>query len=237
MTRVVGIDLGTTNTCMAFVSNKIPRVIPTEAGYNTMPSVVTYAEDGSTFVGQAAKDRILTEPDRTIYGIKRLLGRQYSSRVVTELKRYFTYNIVQGENGEAAGAVGGKLYSASTVQAQILRQIKRYAEIHLGEDIPDAVIAVPAYYSDHQRSLVKDAGRLAGWNVRRIVNEPTAAALAYGLDKKSNEKVAIYDFGGGTFDISILDMGDGAVEVLATNGDTHLGGDNIDQRVMEWLIA
>jgi molecular chaperone DnaK len=236
MARVVGIDLGTTNTCVAYVSNKIPRVIPTESGFNTLPSVVTFAADGSVKVGQAAKDYATSEPERTVYGIKRLLGRQYNSRVVQELKRYFTYAIVQGENGEAAASIGGKIYSTAMVQSQILTQIKRYAEINLGDDIPDVVIAVPAYYSDHQRMLVKDAGKLAGWNVRRIVNEPTAAALAYGFNRGFDQKILIYDLGGGTFDVSILEITGNVFQVIATGGDMFLGGADFDSRIQDWLL-
>ena len=236
MTRVVGIDLGTTNTCVAYVSNKIPRVIPTEAGFNTLPSVVTFAADGSVLVGQAAKDRATSEPERTIYGIKRLLGRQYSSRVVQELRRYFTYSIVQGEHGEAAAAIGGKTYSTVVVQSHILKQIKRYTEINLGDEIPDVVIAVPAYYGDHQRALVKDAGKLAGWNVRRIVNEPTAAALAYGFNRGFDQKILIYDLGGGTFDVSILELTGNVFQVVATGGDMFLGGADFDSRIQDWLL-
>jgi molecular chaperone DnaK len=236
MSRIIGIDLGTTNTCTAFVSNKIPRVIPTESGFNTMPSVVTFAEDGSVLVGQAAKEHIVTSPKRTLHGIKRLLGRQFNSRSIQALRTYFNYEIVPGENGEAAVKVGREVHSCSEVQSHTLRQIKRYAEIHLGEEIPEVVIAVPAYYSDHQRALVKDAGTLAGWNVKRIVNEPTAAALAYGFNRGFDQKILIYDLGGGTFDVSILELTGNVFQVVATGGDMFLGGSDFDARIEDWIV-
>ncbi|MBI3178559.1 MAG: Hsp70 family protein [Deltaproteobacteria bacterium] len=235
MSKIIGIDLGTTNTCTAFVSNKIPRVVPTEGGFNTMPSIVAFAEDGRVLVGQSAKDK--TSPERTIHGIKRLLGRQVTSRVVQELSGNFPYKIVAGENGEAAVEVGGRVYSCSEVQAHILKHIKRYAEIHLGEEIPEAVIAVPAYYNDHQRALVKAAGQLAGWTVRRIINEPTAAALAYGFNRGFDQKILIYDLGGGTFDVSILELTGNVFQVVATGGELFLGGADFDTRVQDWIIA
>jgi molecular chaperone DnaK len=236
MTRIIGIDLGTTNTCTAFVSNKIPRVIPTESGFNTMPSVVTLHPDGSVLVGQAAKEQMLTNPERTLHGIKRLLGRQLSSKTVQELRAYFSYALVAGENGEAAVEVGGQTHSCAELQSHVLRQIKRYAEINLGDEIPDVVIAVPAYYNDHQRMLVKKAGSLAGWNVERLVNEPTAAALAYGFNRGFDQKILIYDLGGGTFDISILEVTSNVFEVVATGGDVFLGGADFDARVQDWIL-
>jgi molecular chaperone DnaK len=236
MTRIIGIDLGTTNTCTAFVSNKIPRVIPTESGFNTMPSVVTLHPDGSVLVGQAAKEQMLTNPERTLHGIKRLLGRQLSSKTVQELRDYFSYTLVAGEDGEAAIEVGGQRHSCAELQSHVLRQIKRYAEINLGDEIPDVVIAVPAYYNDHQRMLVKKAGSLAGWNVERLVNEPTAAALAYGFNRGFDQKILIYDLGGGTFDISILEVTSNVFEVVATGGDVFLGGADFDARVQDWIL-
>jgi molecular chaperone DnaK len=211
-------------------------VIPTESGFNTMPSVVTFAPDGTTLVGQAAKEQMLTHPDRTLYGVKRLLGRQVGSPLVQELKDHFSYAIVPGQNGEAAIEVGKERFSCAEVQSHILRQIKRYAEINLGDEIPDVVIAVPAYYSDHQRSLVKKAGTLAGWNVKRIVNEPTAAALAYGFNRGFDQKVLIYDLGGGTFDVSILEVTGNVFQVVATGGDVFLGGADFDARVQDWIL-
>ncbi|OGQ77688.1 MAG: hypothetical protein A2289_06385 [Deltaproteobacteria bacterium RIFOXYA12_FULL_58_15] len=236
MSRIIGIDLGTTNTCTAFVSNKIPRVIPTESGFNTMPSVVTFHPDGTVLVGQAAKEQMLTYPERTLHGIKRLLGRQGSSRTVQELRGYFSYKIVTGEKGLAAVEVGGKIHTCDEIQSHILKQIRRYAEINLGEDIPDVVIAVPAYYSDQQRALVKRAGSLAGWNVKRIVNEPTAAALAYGFNRGFDQKILIYDLGGGTFDVSILEITGNVFQVVASGGDMFLGGSDFDARIQDWIL-
>ncbi len=236
MNRIIGIDLGTTNTCTAFVSNKIPRVIPTESGFNTMPSVVAFAADGTVLVGQAAKELMVNNPDRTLHGIKRLLGRQYASKSIQALKAHFSYEIIAAENGEAAVAVGGKSYTCAEIQSKLLSQIKRYAEIHLGEEIPEVVIAVPAFYSDHQRALVKQAGTLAGWSVRRIVNEPTAAALAYGFNRGFDQKILIYDLGGGTFDVSILELTGNVFQVMATSGDMFLGGSDFDVRVQDWIV-
>jgi len=236
MNRIIGIDLGTTNTCTAYVSNKIPRVIPTESGFNTIPSVVTYHSDGRVLVGQSAKEEMLNFPDRTLVGIKRLLGRQYNSRAVQALTRYFSYKIEPDEQGEACASIDSKKYSCADVQSQILKQIKRYAEINLGEDIPEVVIAVPAYYNDHQRSLVKEAGSLAGWDVKRIVNEPTAAALAYGFNRNFDQKILIYDLGGGTFDVSILEVTGNVFQVIATGGDMFLGGADFDARIQQWIL-
>ncbi len=236
MSKIIGIDLGTTNSCAAFVSNKIPRVIPIEGGYNTMPSVVTLHPSGSVLVGQQAKEQLGALPERTIHGVKRLLGRQSSSKVVQELKRRVTYNIVPGPGGEAAVEVAGKQHTPVELQAKILQHIKRYAEINMGEDIPDVVIAVPAYYTDHQRALVKEAGKAAGWNVRRIVNEPTAAALAYGFNRGFDQKILIYDLGGGTFDVSVLELTGNVFQVIATGGDTFLGGADFDNRIIEWIV-
>lgn len=236
MARIIGIDLGTTNTCAAFVSNKIPRVIPTESGYNTMPSVVTYHPSGSVFVGQNALEYLVTQPEYTVTEVKRLMGRQASSRTVQELARRLRYKIVAGANNEAAVSIAGKEHTPTEVQAKILAQLRRYTEIHLGEDVEDAVIAVPAYYSDHQRQLVKDAGKLAGWNVHRVVNEPTAAALAYGFNRGFDQKILVYDFGGGTFDVSILCIRGNLFEVMATGGDLFLGGADFDERIMAWMV-
>ncbi|MDP1828685.1 MAG: molecular chaperone DnaK [Archangium sp.] len=235
MGKIIGIDLGTTNSVVAIMEGREPKVIVNEEGSRITPSVVAYTKDGERLVGQVAKRQSITNPERTVYSIKRFMGRRHNE--VTEEAKLVPYKVVRGPSDDARVEIDGKQISAPEISAQVLLKLKRAAENYLGEKVTDAVITVPAYFNDAQRQATKDAGEIAGLNVRRIVNEPTAAALAYGLDKKHSHKVAIYDFGGGTFDISILDMGDGAVEVLATNGDTHLGGDNIDQRVMEWLIT
>ncbi|MBS1152349.1 MAG: chaperone protein DnaK [Myxococcaceae bacterium] len=235
MAKIIGIDLGTTNSVVAIMEGREPKVITNEEGSRITPSVVAFTKDGERLVGQVAKRQAITNPERTIYSIKRFMGRRYDE--VSEEAKLVPYKIVRGPNSDARVEIDGKQYSAPEISAQVLLKLKRAAENYLGEKVTDAVITVPAYFNDAQRQATKDAGEIAGLNVRRIVNEPTAAALAYGLDRKKNEKIAVYDFGGGTFDISILDMGEGAVEVLATNGDTHLGGDNIDLRIMDWLIA
>ena len=235
MAKIIGIDLGTTNSVVAVMEGKEPVVITNEEGSRLTPSVVAYTKDSERLVGQVAKRQAITNPEKTIYSIKRFMGRRYSE-VGEEIKRV-PYHVVEGPNGDARIAIEGKQYSPPEISAQVLLKLKRAAETYLGEKVTDAVITVPAYFNDAQRQATKDAGEIAGLNVKRIVNEPTAAALAYGLDKKKNEKIAVYDFGGGTFDISILEVGENVVEVLATNGDTHLGGDNIDQLVIDWLIA
>jgi molecular chaperone DnaK len=236
MSRIIGIDLGTTNTCAGFVSNKFPRVIPIEGGYNLMPSVVSLHPSGTVLVGEKAREQMVAHPERTIHGVKRLLGRQFYSKTVRELQERIRYRIVAGPGGEAAVEVGGHIHSAVELQTEILRQVKRYAEIHLGEEIPEAVIAVPAYYTDHQRVLVKQAGTAAGFKVRRIVNEPTAAALAYGFNRGYDQKILIYDLGGGTFDVSVLELTGNVFQVMATGGDTYLGGADFDARIVEWLV-
>ncbi len=235
MAKIIGIDLGTTNSVVAVMEGKDAVVITNEEGSRLTPSVVAYTKDGERLTGQVAKRQAITNPEKTVYSIKRFMGRRFSE-VAEEMKRV-PYKVVEGTHGDARVDVDGKQYSAPEISAQILLKLKRAAENYLGEKVTDAVITVPAYFNDAQRQATKDAGEIAGLNVRRIVNEPTAAALAYGLDKKKNEKIAVYDFGGGTFDISILEVGENVVEVLATNGDTHLGGDNIDQRIIEWLIT
>jgi molecular chaperone DnaK len=235
MAKIIGIDLGTTNSVVAVMEGKEPVVITNEEGSRLTPSVVAYTKDSERLVGQVAKRQAITNPERTIFSIKRFMGRRFSE--VQEETRRVPYHVVEGPNGDARLEIDGKQNSAPEISAQILLKLKRAAENYLGEKVTDAVITVPAYFNDSQRQATKDAGEIAGLNVRRIVNEPTAAALAYGLDKKKNEKIAVYDFGGGTFDISILEVGENVVEVLATNGDTHLGGDNIDQRIIDWLIA
>ncbi|HEU4384260.1 MAG TPA: molecular chaperone DnaK [Anaeromyxobacteraceae bacterium] len=235
MAKIIGIDLGTTNSVVAVMEGKEPVVITNEEGSRLTPSVVGYTKDGDRLVGQVAKRQAITNPERTVYSIKRFMGRRFSE--VQEEIRRVPYKVVEGGQGDARVEIDGKQFSPPEISAQVLLKLKRAAENYLGEKVTDAVITVPAYFNDSQRQATKDAGEIAGLVVKRIVNEPTAAALAYGLDKKKNEKIAVYDFGGGTFDISILEVGENVVEVLATNGDTHLGGDNIDQKIMDWLIA
>jgi molecular chaperone DnaK len=234
MSKIIGIDLGTTNSVVAVMEGGKPVVIPNQEGSRTTPSVVAFAKNGERLVGQVAKRQAITNPDRTIYSIKRFMGRRYDE-VLGEIKMV-PYRVVRGENDTARVEVEGKVYSPPEISAMILQKLKAAAEDYLGEKVEKAVITVPAYFNDAQRQATKDAGQIAGLEVVRLVNEPTAAALAYGLDKKKNEIIAVYDFGGGTFDISILEVGDGVVEVKSTNGDTHLGGDDIDQRLIEWLI-
>jgi molecular chaperone DnaK len=233
--KVIGIDLGTTNSVVAVVEGGQPEVIVNQEGARVTPSVVAFTKDGQRLVGQVAKRQAVTNPENTIFSIKRFMGRKYDE-VIEEAKKV-PYKVVKAPNGDAWVDVMGKTYSPPEISALILRKLKEAAEAYLGEKVTDAVITVPAYFNDAQRQATKDAGRIADLNVRRIINEPTAAALAYGLDKKKDEEIAVYDFGGGTFDISILEVGEGIVEVKATNGDTHLGGDDIDQRVIDWIAA
>ena len=235
MAKTIGIDLGTTNSVVAIMEGREPKVITNEEGSRLTPSVVAFTKDGERLVGQVAKRQAITNPERTVYSIKRFMGRRFEE--VTEEAKLVPYKVVRGPNGDARVEIDGKQYSAPEISAQILLKLKRAAENYLGEKVTEAVITVPAYFNDAQRQATKDAGEIAGLTVKRIVNEPTAAALAYGLDKKKDEKIAVYDFGGGTFDISILEVGESVVDVMATNGDTHLGGDNIDQRIMDWLIG
>ncbi len=235
MSKTIGIDLGTTNSVVAIMEAREPKVLTNEEGNRLTPSVVAFTKDGERLVGQVAKRQAITNPERTVYSIKRFMGRRYEE--VTEEAKLVPYKVVRGANGDARVEIDGKQYSAPEISAQILLKLKRAAENYLGEKVTDAVITVPAYFNDAQRQATKDAGEIAGLTVKRIVNEPTAAALAYGLDKKKDEKIAVYDFGGGTFDVSILEVGESVVDVLATNGDTHLGGDNIDLRIMDWLIS
>jgi molecular chaperone DnaK len=233
--KTIGIDLGTTNSVVAIMEGREPKVITNEEGSRLTPSVVAFTKDGERLVGQVAKRQAITNPERTVYSIKRFMGRRFEE--VTEEAKLVPYKVVRGPNGDARVEIDGKQFSPPEISAQILLKLKRAAENYLGEKVTEAVITVPAYFNDAQRQATKDAGEIAGLTVKRIVNEPTAAALAYGLDKKKDEKIAVYDFGGGTFDVSILEVGENVVDVLATNGDTHLGGDNIDQRIMDWLIA
>src|SRR5215468_2191075 len=235
MAKIIGIDLGTTNSVVAIMEGKEPKVITNEEGGRLTPSVVGFDDKGEILVGQIARRQAITNPENTVYSIKRFMGRRFDE-IGEEMKRV-PYKVVRGPSGDAQVEIRGKKYSPPEISARILMKLKRAAEEYLGEKVTDAVITVPAYFNDAQRQATKDAGRIAGLDVKRIVNEPTAAALAYGLDKKKDQLVAVYDFGGGTFDISILEVGDKVVEVVSTNGDTHLGGDDIDARVMEWLIA
>lgn len=232
--KVLGIDLGTTNSCMAVMEGGEPVVIPNAEGGRTTPSVVAFTKDGDRLVGQAAKRQAVTNPKNTVFSVKRFMGRSYKE-VAHEIE-LVPYQVVEAPNGDAHIKVGDKTYAPPEISAMILQKLKTDAEAYLGEKIEQAVITVPAYFNDRQRQATKDAGKIAGLDVLRIVNEPTAASLAYGLDKKHDEKIAIYDLGGGTFDISILDIGDGVFEVAATNGDGHLGGDDFDQKVINWLV-
>jgi len=235
MPKIIGIDLGTTNSVVAVMEGDKVTVIANEEGSRTTPSVVAFTPKGERLVGQVAKRQRVTNPENTIYSIKRFMGRRYNE--VLEEIRQVPYKVVEGPNGDAWVEVMGKRYAPPEISAMILQKLKKAAEDYLGEKVEKAVITVPAYFNDAQRKATKDAGRIAGLDVVRIINEPTAAALAYGMDKKKDQIIAVYDFGGGTFDISILEVGEGVVEVKATAGDTHLGGDDIDQRILEWIIA
>jgi len=234
MSKIIGIDLGTTNSVVAVMEGGQPVVIPNQEGSRTTPSVVAFTKTGERLVGQVAKRQAVTNPENTIYSIKRFMGRRMNE--VTEEMKMVPFKVVPGENDTVWVEVQGKRYSPPQISAMILTKLKEAAEAYLGEKVTKAVITVPAYFNDSQRQATKDAGQIAGLEVMRIINEPTAAALAYGLDKKKDETIAVYDFGGGTFDISILEVGEGVVEVKATNGDTHLGGDNIDQVLIDWII-
>lgn len=234
MGKIIGIDLGTTNSVVAVMEGGEPVVIANQEGGRTTPSVVAFAKGGERLVGQVAKRQAVTNAENTVYSIKRFMGRRHDE--VTEEMKMVPYKVVRSSNGDARVEINGKEFSPPEISAMILQKLKAAAEDYTGQKIDKAVITVPAYFNDAQRQATKDAGRIAGLEVLRIINEPTAAALAYGLDKKKDETIAVYDFGGGTFDISILEVGEGVVEVKATNGDTHLGGDNIDQRIIDWII-
>lgn len=234
MAKIIGIDLGTTNSVVAVMEGGSPSVITNPEGSRTTPSVVAITKNGERLVGQVAKRQAVTNPENTVYSIKRFMGRKFHE-VAEEIKTV-PYKVFQAENGDAWVEMGGKRYSPPEISAMILQKLRSAAEDYLGEKVTQAVITVPAYFNDSQRQATKDAGKIAGLEVLRLVNEPTAAALAYGLDKKKDETIAVFDFGGGTFDISILEVGEGVVEVKATNGDTHLGGDNIDQRLIDWIM-
>ena len=234
MGKIIGIDLGTTNSCVAVMEGGEPKVIPNEEGGRTTPSIVAFTKNGERLVGQVAKRQAITNPENTVYSIKRFMGRRYDE--VNDEMKMVPYKVVK-QGDHIAVVAQGKEYTAPEISAMILQKLKKAAEDYLGTSVTEAVITVPAYFNDAQRQATKDAGKIAGLDVRRIVNEPTAAALAYGLDKKKDETIAVYDFGGGTFDVSILEVGEGVIEVKSTNGDTHLGGDNLDQRIVDWLIA
>ncbi len=235
MGKVIGIDLGTTNSCVAVMIGGEPAVIPNAEGNRTTPSVVAFTEKGERLVGAMAKRQAITNPENTIFSIKRLIGRKYRSTQVSEARKRLPYKIVEAPNGDAHVEVRGKVYSPAEISAMILQKMKQTAEDYLGETVTEAVITVPAYFDDSQRQATKDAGRIAGLEVLRIINEPTAASLAYGLDKKKDERIAVYDLGGGTFDVSVLEIGEGVFEVKSTNGNTYLGGDDFDMVVMDWL--
>src|SRR5437867_1148176 len=233
MAKVIGIDLGTTNSVVAVVEGGDPTVIPNQEGSRLTPSVVAFTKEGETLVGQVAKRQAITNPENTVFSIKRFMGRRHDE--VLQEAKLVPYKVVKAPNGDVRVEARGKEYSPPEISALILRKLKEAAEAYLGEKVTQAVITVPAYFNDSQRQATKDAGAVAGLEVLRIVNEPTAAALAYGLDKKKDETVAVYDLGGGTFDISILEIGEGVFEVISTNGDTHLGGDDFDQRIIDWI--
>ncbi|MGZ3584006.1 MAG: molecular chaperone DnaK [Ktedonobacterales bacterium] len=237
MGKVIGIDLGTTNSCVAVMEGGEPVVIPNAEGSRTTPSVVAFTKSGERLVGEVAKRQAITNSENTVFSIKRFMGRKFDDPEVDRDKRLVPYKVVRAPNGDAWVEAGGKQHSPPEISAMILQKLRADAEAYLGEKVSEAVITVPAYFNDAQRQATKDAGKIAGLEVLRIINEPTAASLAYGLDKKKDERIAVYDLGGGTFDISILELGEGVFEVKATNGDTHLGGDDFDQRVIEWLLA
>jgi molecular chaperone DnaK len=235
MSKIIGIDLGTTNSCVAVMEGGDAKVIANVEGNRTTPSIVAFTDSGERLVGQTAKRQAITNPENTVYAVKRLIGRKFDSEEVKRDVKISPYKITKAKNGDAQVTVKGKDYSTAEISSMVLTKMKQTAEEYLGEKVTDAVITVPAYFNDSQRQATKDAGKIAGLNVQRIINEPTAASLAYGLDKKKDEKIAVFDLGGGTFDISILEIGDGVFEVKSTNGDTHLGGEDFDQRVMDYL--
>jgi len=236
MSKVIGIDLGTTNSVVAIMEGKEPKVLVNSEGGRTTPSIVAFTDTGELLVGQVAKRQAITNPTNTVFAVKRLMGRKYDSPEVQRDLKVLPYKIVPAPNGDAHIELRGRVYSPPEISAYILMKMKQTAEDYLGEKVTDAVITVPAYFNDSQRQATKDAGRIAGLNVLRIINEPTAASLAYGLDKKKDEKIAVFDLGGGTYDISILEIGDGVFEVKSTSGDTHLGGEDFDQRIIDWLV-
>src|SRR5712671_6378924 len=235
MAKTIGIDLGTTNSCMAVLEGGEPTVIPNAEGGRTTPSVVAFTKDGQRLVGAPARRQQVTNPENTIFSIKRFMGRKYSE--VSEEMTMIPYEVVEGPNGDVRVNAEGKDYAPPEISAMILQKLKADAEAYLGESVTDAVITVPAYFNNAQREATKDAGKIAGLNVLRIINEPTAAALAYGLDKdRADQTILVFDLGGGTFDVSVLELGDGVFEVKSTHGDTQLGGDDWDQKVIDWLV-
>src|SRR5688572_14269231 len=236
MAKIIGIDLGTTNSVAAVVRGGEPTVIPTAEGGPICPSVVAFNKNGEVLVGQIAKRQAIVNPENTVYSIKRFIGRHYDE--VEAERKIVSYKVVPGPSGDARVSIPqtGKTYTPQEISAFILQKLKRDAEAYLGEDVKQAVITVPAYFNDSQRQATKDAGKIAGLEVLRIINEPTSAALAYGLDKKENETILVFDLGGGTFDVSVLEVGEGVIEVKATNGDTHLGGDDWDERIVQWMV-
>ena len=235
MGKIIGIDLGTTNSCVAIMEGGDPKVIANAEGNRTTPSVVAFADNSERLVGQVAKRQAVTNPEKTLYAVKRMIGRKFTDPEVQKSKEISPFEIVEGNNGSVAVKVDGNSYRPAEISAMVLAKMKQTAEEYLGEEVTDAVVTVPAYFNDSQRQATKDAGKIAGLNVQRIINEPTAASLAYGLDKKGEEKIAVFDLGGGTFDVSILEIGDGVFEVKATNGDTFLGGEDFDLRIVNWL--
>src|SRR6201747_1876172 len=235
MAKVIGIDLGTTNSCVAVMEGTTPKVIENSEGARTTPSIVAFTDDGERLVGQPAKRQAVTNPERTFFAVKRLIGRRYDDPMVDKDKGLVPYKIIKAGKGDAWVTADGKQYSPSQISAFTLQKMKETAESHLGQPVTQAVITVPAYFNDAQRQATKDAGKIAGLEVLRIINEPTDAALAYGLDKKKSGTIAVYDLGGGTFDVSILEIGDGVFEVKSTNGDTFLGGEDFDKRIMDYL--
>ena len=235
MAKVIGIDLGTTNSAMAVLEGGEPTVIPNSEGGRTTPSVVAFSKSGERLVGSVARRQAVTNPENTVFSIKRFMGRKFGD--VSEEMKIVPYHVVKASNGDASVDIGGKTYSPPEISAMILQKLKRDAEEYLGEKVTEAVVTVPAYFNDSQRQATKDAGKIAGLEVKRIINEPTAAALAYGLDKEHDQTILVFDLGGGTFDVSILDLGEGVFEVRSTNGDTHLGGDNFDKAVVDWMVA
>ena len=237
MGKIIGIDLGTTNSAFAYMVAGKPEVITNSEGDRTTPSVVAITKKGDRLVGKVAQRQRVTNPENTIYGIKRLIGRKYEDKEVQDDKKNVPFKITKSEKGDSvAVTLGGKDYSPEAVSAMILSKIKADAEAYLGEKVTEAIITVPAYFDDSQRQATKDAGKIAGLEVRRIINEPTAAALAYGLDKKDDQKIVVFDLGGGTFDVSVLELGDGAFEVKSTNGDTHLGGEDFDNKIVDYIL-
>ncbi|MFL5229072.1 MAG: Hsp70 family protein, partial [Microvirga sp.] len=237
MGKVIGIDLGTTNSCVAVMEGATPKVIENAEGARTTPSIVAFTDEGERLVGQPAKRQAVTNPERTFFAIKRLIGRTFDDPMTKKDMGLVPYKIIKGPNNDAWVEADGKQYSPSQISAFILQKMKETAEAYLGQKVEQAVITVPAYFNDAQRQATKDAGKIAGLEVLRIINEPTAAALAYGLDKKEGKTIAVYDLGGGTFDVSVLEIGDGVFEVKSTNGDTFLGGEDFDARIVDWLAT